>query len=199
MGKKYCAFLRGVNVNGINMKMDALKAAFFEMGFVDVKTVLASGNVIFSSLEEEPRGQELKSSIEKGLGRYFSYDAHIFIRDDKEIQDILAVAQGVRVPEGCHHYILICDDRDLLLNLKPHFDSMPHTPNEQLTVYPCGAFWIVPKGMTLDSDFGSKILGSKQYKSLLTSRNMNTLQKISQLIISSENLLKKSFVPKKPT
>lgn len=179
MEKKYCAFLRGINVNGTSMKMDALKAAFLQMGFSDVKTVLATGNVIFTA-GENPDGPELKSLIEKGLSGYFLYDAHVLLRDGKEIEDILASAQTVHVPEGCHHYCLLFDDEALFANLKQLFDSMAHMPHEQLISHSCGAFWIVPKGSTLDSDFGGKVLGSKQYKSLLTSRNMNTLQKISR-------------------
>jgi uncharacterized protein (DUF1697 family) len=166
------------------MKMDALKAAFSEMGFTNTQTVLASGNVIFYLSEEDPREQELKAYIESGLGKYFLYDAHVFIRGDKELQDMLAAAQTVPVPEGCHHYILICDEREVLMNLRLLFDSMPHEPDEQLILHSCGAFWIVPKGSTLDSEFGSKVLGSRQYKSLLTSRNMNTIQKILRAMIN---------------
>ncbi len=182
MAKNYCAFLRGINVNGTSMKMDALKAAFIEMGFADVKTVLASGNVIFSSAGEDSSAQELKSSIENGLSGYFHYDAHVFIRDGKEIREMLDAAQTNHVPEECHHYSLLFDDRELFTNLKQLFDAMPHAPHEQLTLHSSGAFWIVPKGLTLASDFGTKVLGSKQYKSRLTSRNMNTIQKISRAI-----------------
>lgn len=45
--KRYAAMLRGVSP--ISLKMPALKKCFEEMGFTDVRTVLASGNVLFSS------------------------------------------------------------------------------------------------------------------------------------------------------
>jgi hypothetical protein len=45
--KRYAAFLRGVSL--MNAKMPDLKNAFEEAGFSDVKTILSSGNVIFSA------------------------------------------------------------------------------------------------------------------------------------------------------
>jgi len=42
MEEEYCVFLRGINVNGIKIKMDALKKAFQRMGFTNVKTILAT-------------------------------------------------------------------------------------------------------------------------------------------------------------
>ena len=44
---RYAAFLRGVMPT--NAKMPRLKAAFEAAGFTDVKTLLASGNVVFSA------------------------------------------------------------------------------------------------------------------------------------------------------
>jgi uncharacterized protein (DUF1697 family) len=44
---RYAAFLRGVSP--MNAKMPELKRAFEAAGFTDVKTVLSSGNVVFSA------------------------------------------------------------------------------------------------------------------------------------------------------
>lgn len=146
MEEKYCVFLRGINVNGISIKMDALKEAFIKMGFTDAKTILATGNVIFTLTERNNCGQESKSCIEKELSKHFLYDAHIIVRSSREIQDVIFVAQTMDV--------------------------------QKLMILECGVFWIVPKGATLSSNFGSKVLGNKKYKSRLTSRNINTIQKI---------------------
>lgn len=45
--RRYVAFLRGVSP--MNAKMPALKKAFEAAGFTEVRTVLASGNVVFSA------------------------------------------------------------------------------------------------------------------------------------------------------
>lgn len=42
---RYAAFLRGVSP--MNAKMPELKKAFEAAGFLEVKTVLSSGNVVF--------------------------------------------------------------------------------------------------------------------------------------------------------
>lgn len=44
---RYVAFLRGVSP--VNAKMSQLKRCFEQAGFVDVRTILSSGNVAFSS------------------------------------------------------------------------------------------------------------------------------------------------------
>lgn len=49
---EYVAFPRGINVGGNNkIGIDELRQAFISWGFASVKTVLASGNVIFETLK----------------------------------------------------------------------------------------------------------------------------------------------------
>lgn len=184
MAEEYCVFLRGINVNGIKIKMEELKEVFGVMGFLGVKTILATGNVRVSLPEKSKTGQELKTFIESELSEHFHYEAHVIIRSKKEIQDIFAVAKNITVPEGCHNYLLLCDEPELYLELKDIFDLQPHAPQEQLILAECGAFWIVPKGFTLDSAFGSKVLGNKKYKRVLTSRNINTIEKIYKFMLN---------------
>jgi len=43
------SMLRGVNVGGVNLKMAEVAAALTDAGFTQVKTVLASGNVVLQS------------------------------------------------------------------------------------------------------------------------------------------------------
>ena len=47
--KKYIAFLRGINVGNIRIKMSDLKNAFQDMGFQNAVTYLQTGNVVFES------------------------------------------------------------------------------------------------------------------------------------------------------
>lgn len=47
---RYIALLRGVNIGGNNkISMSELKNELEKLGFVDIKTVLNSGNIVFSS------------------------------------------------------------------------------------------------------------------------------------------------------
>jgi uncharacterized protein (DUF1697 family) len=65
---RYAAFLRGVNLGKRTVKSAELKAAFEAMGFADVKTLLASGNVLFDARASKT----LQQKIETGLAMFFS-------------------------------------------------------------------------------------------------------------------------------
>ncbi|MDQ4049187.1 MAG: DUF1697 domain-containing protein, partial [Actinomycetota bacterium] len=72
-GAQYLALLRGVNVGGKNLvKMADLRAAFEEMGFADVATYIASGNVLFRAPRQ--RREELAARIESELTRRFGIE-----------------------------------------------------------------------------------------------------------------------------
>ena len=46
---RHIAFLRAINVSGHNVKMDHLRQLFESLGFSNVETFIASGNVIFET------------------------------------------------------------------------------------------------------------------------------------------------------
>lgn len=53
--KRYIAFLRGINISGKNkVPMAELKKGFEKLDFVEVKTYLNSGNVIFQVMQLIP-------------------------------------------------------------------------------------------------------------------------------------------------
>lgn len=88
---RYTAFLRGINISGKNkITMADLKAEFDKMNFYDVSTYLNSGNVLFSS--ENDNIPEIKNDVEKMIAVRFGIEipVHIISRDD--LGDILANA-----------------------------------------------------------------------------------------------------------
>src|SRR2546428_8227093 len=68
---RYAAFLRGVMP--VNAKMPDLKKAFEAAGFTDVKTILGSGNVVFSAraASEASLQQRAEAAMTERLGRTF--------------------------------------------------------------------------------------------------------------------------------
>ena len=46
---RYVAFLGGINVGGHRVSMERLRTEFGTLGFLDVSTFIASGNVIFTT------------------------------------------------------------------------------------------------------------------------------------------------------
>lgn len=181
MAKWYGAFLRGINVNGNKIPMKALQEVFQNIGYPDAKTILNTGNVVFSADEKLDR-QKLKVSIERELNQVFGYNAPVYLRTEEEITQRRESAAELSVPEGCHLYLLLCENAGLPDELAALFAEMPHLQDEQFVPLETEAFWVVPKGSTLISAFGSKVLGAKKYQNRLTSRNMNTIMKMAELM-----------------
>ena len=83
---KFVAFLRAINVGGHTVKMDQLRSLFESMGFANVETFIASGNVIFDSKTKSTAALEKK--IEKQLQAALGYEVKTFLRTLNEIADV---------------------------------------------------------------------------------------------------------------
>jgi uncharacterized protein (DUF1697 family) len=83
----YVGFLRGIN-SGVNptMKMDVLKNAFEELGFQNVKTVIASGNVLFDT--EAAKEEELEQKIEKALPKAIGFESATIVYKLADLQKL---------------------------------------------------------------------------------------------------------------
>src|SRR2546426_4439388 len=83
---KYVAFLRAINVGGHTVKMDHLRLLFEALGFSNVETFIASGNVIFDSKSKNTKALEEK--IEGCLYETLGYPVSTFIRSTVEVATI---------------------------------------------------------------------------------------------------------------
>ncbi|WP_419870779.1 DUF1697 domain-containing protein [Chryseobacterium sp. CT-SW4] len=169
---RYCAFLRGVNVKGTNMKMAEVCEVFSNEGMEDVSSVLASGNIIFSSEEME---SSLKVKLEKAMSEHFSYEAFLFLRTKEEIENIWN-KNPFEKKEDFHIYAFI-GASDIENILMQEFENTVPVEDEKGCILDNTFYWQVPKGNTLGSTFG-KVLGKKSLKDRLTSRNISTFDKV---------------------
>jgi uncharacterized protein (DUF1697 family) len=85
---RYFAFLRAINVGGHTVKMDELRRLFEAMGFAEVATHLASGNVIFSAPDDDTAAFE--AHIASGLQQALGYEVATFVRSADELVAIAA-------------------------------------------------------------------------------------------------------------
>lgn len=92
---KYVAFLRAINVGGHTVKMDYLRGLFEAIGFTNVETFIASGNVIFDSKSKSAKALEKK--IADYLQETLGYGVSTFIRSTSELA---AVAQHKPFPDS---------------------------------------------------------------------------------------------------
>ncbi|HEV7747416.1 MAG TPA: DUF1697 domain-containing protein [Pyrinomonadaceae bacterium] len=83
---KYVAFLRAINVGGHTVKMDYLRTLFEALGFTNVETFIASGNVIFDSPSRSSKA--LEKRIEASLELTLGYAVATFIRSTSELAEV---------------------------------------------------------------------------------------------------------------
>ncbi|MDQ6728135.1 MAG: DUF1697 domain-containing protein [Actinomycetota bacterium] len=80
----YVVLLRGINVGGRNsVPMGGLRACLTELGFANISTYIASGNVI---LESDKPAAEVTDQIESALMKSFKLDS--------ELIKVLVLTQG---------------------------------------------------------------------------------------------------------
>jgi uncharacterized protein (DUF1697 family) len=103
---RYAAFLRGVNLGKRTVKSAELKSAFETLGYENVKTLLASGNVLFDAKS----GKTLKEKIEAGLKQQFGFDVPIVLRTMDELKAMVkANPFGREAGEDAQLHLLLLD------------------------------------------------------------------------------------------
>jgi uncharacterized protein (DUF1697 family) len=167
----YAVFLRGVNVGGINLKMADLRQALGELPLADVKTLLASGNVVCSS--DAPAG-EVKALVEAKLRERFGYDAWVIVLTAERLAELVAGCPYPADTPDVHAYITLASDPAALKEL---FDAAAAAGAEQHLLGPEASAWTVARGSTLESPV-NKLSARQRYKSTTTTRNVRTLHKV---------------------
>ena len=167
----YVALLRGVNVGGVNIKMADLAEVVRGLGYTGVKTVLASGNVLFSTPDAAAAA---KKTLEAALRKRFGYEAWVHVLTVEAIRQIIAAYPYPRSAER-HAYVVFGVKPEvraelLAVQLDPAV--------EQAEAGDGVIYWSVPKGSTLDSAMG-KAQSKASYKPWITTRNLNTLEKLA--------------------
>jgi uncharacterized protein (DUF1697 family) len=169
---RYAAFLRGINVGGVNLKMADVAAALSDAGLANVRTILATGNVL---LESRSDADAVRSKAETTLRRRFGYDAWVLVYD---LDTVRAIVEGYPFDpevEGYQSYVTLVADPEVLDELAALADDAG--AEEKIARGAGVLYWQVPKGATLDSTIG-KTMGKKRYKSSTTTRNLRTLAKV---------------------
>ncbi|WP_460359500.1 DUF1697 domain-containing protein [Mycobacterium sp. ZZG] len=169
---RYVALLRGVNVGGVNLKMDALAQSLRATGFTDVVTVLASGNVLLSS---RAGAAAVRRQAERALRDEFGYDAWVLVYDLDTVAAISAAFPFAREVPDHHSYVTFVSDEEVLAELS----QLARQPGPGELIEPGAGvvYWQVPRAATLTSAMG-KTMGKKRYKSSTTTRNLRTVDKV---------------------
>ena len=176
--EKYIAFLRGINVGGKNkVSMPELRAVFQQNGFSDVITYINSGNVIFSSGDNNE--EELKKKCEILIADKFKLNIPVAIVSVKELSAALQNAPSWwNTDEQSKHNVIfvippvtVDEVFEQVGAIKPEY--------EKVSNYGRVVFWSAPI-KTFSKTRWSKVVGSSVYDSI-TIRNANTANKLLHL------------------
>jgi uncharacterized protein (DUF1697 family) len=171
----YIALLRGVNVGGITIRSAELRELFVGLGFDEVRTVLASGNVAFATPDDgDPSA--LKRRIEQALRDRFGYDAWIVLVTRAELEAIVAAFPFDAGREGWHPYVLFGSDQEHLDELARDIGDLDGA--DDLVERGDGVlYWHNRRTSGVDSGF-AKRTAKARYKPTTTNRNLRTLLKL---------------------
>lgn len=175
------ALLRAVNLGPHNqVSMAALREIADALGFVDSKTLLQSGNLVFA----DPKGRapdQLEELLEAAIARKCGVSTEVFVRDAKEWKAIVAAnpfpAEAKKDPG---HLVVACgrdsippDRVEALQRAVPGREKLRAAGRELFVYYPDGI-----GRSKLTASLMRKHLGSTGG----TGRNWNTVQKIAALL-----------------
>lgn len=176
MMQRYIAFLRAINVGGHNVKMEHLRQMFATLGFSNVETFIASGNVIFETPDGDAAG--LEALIESNLRENLGYDVATLIRTPAELA---AIANYQPFPpeeleaEGNYLYV------DFLKSAPNHAVQSKvaalQTPADEFHLHNRELYWLCRKKIS-ESQISGALL-EKTVGMPATMRNVTTVKKLA--------------------
>lgn len=175
----YAAFLRGINVGGKTVKMAMLKAALEELGFTEVKTLLASGNVVFNAPKSSTAA--LTKKIEVQLENTFGFKIEVILRGITEFEEMVAVNpfKKIKVTPHTRLYVTLYA-QPVKSGLKIPYIS-PGKEFRILSVTEKEVFSVLQLSDKVRTVDAMAIIEKEFGKKGATTRNWNTIQKIVAL------------------
>jgi uncharacterized protein (DUF1697 family) len=102
---KYATFLRGIGPGNPNMRQEKLKWFFEKLGFMNVKAVISSGNVIFESRSKNIPA--LESKIETGLPKYLGFKSMTIVVSQQDLEKLIKQNPFKGRVHNTHSYLLV--------------------------------------------------------------------------------------------
>ena len=170
---EYVAFLLGINVGKRVVKMAELKALFKKLGYTDVRTVLASGNVRFAVGQTTP--EALVKKLETAIAKQWGFDVGVIVRTVGELEKMLKANpfKGVKVTKNTRRYVTFLAAKPATPmkagKITDEYEVLKVTAGEVYSVLELNPAMKTPDVM--------KLLGAS-YGKKITTRNWNTVMKV---------------------
>jgi uncharacterized protein (DUF1697 family) len=166
------ALLRGINLGAKRrVGMADLRALLEELGYEDVRTVLQSGNAVFTG----PRAKA-REKLEKALRERFGFDVDVVLLTMKELQAVVdADPFGAEAKDATRYFVVFLDRKPSAATLRELSeqgfapDKLEHPGGRELYAW-------CPEGMQ-----GSRLmkaLGKPGLAGTATVRNWSTVNKL---------------------
>jgi uncharacterized protein (DUF1697 family) len=173
---RYIAFLRGINVGGHRVKMDRLRNLFEDLGFSDVSTFIASGNVIFADESEDV--DALRDTVESHLAESLGYEVAAFLRSPAQLAAMVRAnpPENDAASPATSHYVIFLHApppeplRSAITGLTSETDAFQFSSTE--------IHWRIQGKLSESPLFGGAL--ERTFKGTPTTiRNMNTIRRIA--------------------
>lgn len=107
---RYVALLRGIGPTNPNMRGEKLAGLFNKLGFKNVRTVIASGNVVFDSGSKNT--SVLEKKIEQALPKELGFSSMTVIRGREELEALVKSNPFKGVKDERPNYLLVTFFKD---------------------------------------------------------------------------------------
>lgn len=178
-GTTYAAFLLGINIGPHKrVSMGELKKMCERMGFENVRTLLASGNVVFDA--QKKNTSELAYELETKLKKKFGFEVCVIVRTMADIQKMIDVNpfKKINVTRNTLRYVTFYTEQPREKVPTGQIQDKKGNPFRILSVSDDAVFSVRELGASSTPDMMTvlgKILGKK-----ITTRNWNTIEKLVQ-------------------
>jgi uncharacterized protein (DUF1697 family) len=173
----FVALLRGINV-GRNKRiaMADLRALLQELGYADVKTLLQSGNAVFSATGT---AAAIERNIERAIKAELKFDVTVLVRTAAQLRKVVdtnPIPQGTS--EGSKYFVAFLSAKPAASTYK-HINARDYEP-EKFAVVGREVYVWCANGL-LESKL-MPLFGDKQLGVAVTVRNWNTTTKLAALV-----------------
>lgn len=180
MTKHYAILIRGINVGGKNsVSMSKLKTCLEELGFTDVKTYIASGNIIAAS---DKNSDQIKVLLEKTIPKHFKVSNDLIkvlvLTKSQLISVVAKKPKGFgEAPKKYHSDVIFLIEISTTQAMKV-FD-----PKEGVDMIWKGRGVVYSQRLSAlrTKSRLNKIMGAPEYK-CMTIRNWNTTTKLAEML-----------------
>lgn len=171
---RYVAFLRGIGLGKRRPPMSQLKALFEEIGFGDVATFIATGNVVFSSRAADRA--KLERKISQHLDSALGYEVESFVRTEEEVLAIGASKPFSEEISGATT-VQVCLLREPLPPPDAARLTKIQTPTDAFAVIGLEFYWLCRIKMNESTVWKDERVKAIRFPSF-TMRNMTSIRKL---------------------